>query len=117
MFLYPSFVPFFFFSLPPFFFFLLFCAVNQGHCHPKIIKALVDQAHKLTLSSRAFHNSLLGEYEKFVCEYFGYERMLPMNTGVEAWETGLKLARRWGYAIKKIPDNKVKMRRKKKKEK
>ena len=82
-----------------------YSAVNQGHCHPKIIKALVDQASILTLTSRAFYNDVLGEYEQYVTEYFGFDRVLPMNTGAEAVETALKLARRWGYAKKGIPDN------------
>ncbi len=86
-----------------------YSAVNQGHCHPKIINALVEQSQKLTLTSRAFHNDLLGRYAEYVCNYFGYERMLPMNTGVEACETAVKLARRWGYATKGIPDNKAKI--------
>ena len=70
-----------------------YSAVNQGHCHPAIIEALVDQAQKLTLTSRAFHNDQLGEYEKYITEYFGYDKMLPMNTGVEAVETAIKLAK------------------------
>ena len=74
-----------------------YSAVNQGHCHPKIIDALVNQSSKLTLTSRAFHNNVLGEYENFVTKYFGYDRILPMNTGVEAGETAVKLARKWGY--------------------
>jgi ornithine--oxo-acid transaminase len=86
-----------------------YSAVNQGHCHPRIIKALTDQASKLTLTSRAFYNDSLGEYEKFVTEYFGYDKVLPMNTGVEAVETAVKLARRWGYAVKGIPDNQAKI--------
>ncbi|MDZ4756717.1 MAG: ornithine--oxo-acid transaminase [Bacteroidota bacterium] len=86
-----------------------YSAVNQGHCHPKIVAAMVEQAGKLTLTSRAFHNNLLGEYEKYICEYFGYDRVLPMNTGVEGGETALKLARRWAYAIKGIPDNQAKV--------
>lgn len=86
-----------------------YSAVNQGHCHPKIIHALVEQAQKLTLTSRAFYNNKLGEYEKFITEYFGYERVLPMNTGVEGGETAVKLARRWGYEIKKIPSNQAKI--------
>ena len=77
-----------------------YSAVNQGHCHPKIIKALNDQANKLTLTSRAFYNSILGEYEKFVTEYFGYDKVLPMNTGVEGDETAIKLARKWAYEVK-----------------
>ncbi|CAK9118299.1 unnamed protein product [Durusdinium trenchii] len=81
-----------------------YSAVNQGHCHAKILGALTEQAQKLTLTSRAFHNDALGEYCKFVTEYFGFERLLPMNTGVEAAETAIKLARRWGYDVKKIPE-------------
>ena len=84
-------------------------AVNQGHCHPRIIKALTTQAQKLTLCSRAFYNSLLGEYEKFITEFFGYEKVLPMNTGVEGGETALKLARRWAYEIKGVEENKAKI--------
>ncbi len=86
-----------------------YSAVNQGHCHPKIIKALVDQAQKLTLTSRAFHNNLLGDYEKFITEYFGYDRVLPMNTGVEGGETAIKLCRKWAYKIKKVPNNQAKI--------
>jgi ornithine--oxo-acid transaminase len=82
-----------------------YSAVNQGHCHPKIIKALIDQSTQLTLTSRAFHSSLLGEYEKIVTGYFGYDKVLPMNTGVEAVETALKLARKWAYEIKKVEAN------------
>ena len=79
-----------------------YSAVNQGHCHPKIIKALTDQAKKLTLTSRAFYNSVLGLYEKYIAEYFGYDKVLPMNTGVEGGETAVKLARKWGYDVKGI---------------
>jgi ornithine--oxo-acid transaminase len=86
-----------------------YSAVNQGHCHPEIIAALVDQASKLTLTSRAFYNDSLGEYEKFITSYFGYDKVLPMNTGVEAVETAVKLARRWGYKVKGIPDNQAKI--------
>ncbi|MBM4303084.1 MAG: ornithine--oxo-acid transaminase [Deltaproteobacteria bacterium] len=86
-----------------------YSAVNQGHCHPKIIKALTEQAQHLTLTSRAFYNDQLGPYEKFVTDYFGYDRMLPMNTGVEAGETALKLCRKWGYQKKGIPENKAKI--------
>jgi ornithine--oxo-acid transaminase len=82
-----------------------YSAVNQGHCHPRIIKALTGQAQKLTLTSRAFHNNLLGEYEKYITEYFGYDKVLPMNTGVEGGETAIKLARRWGYTVKGIAEN------------
>lgn len=80
-----------------------YSAVNQGHCHPRIISALVEQANHLTLTSRAFYNDALGEYEKFITDYFGYDRVLPMNTGVEGGETAVKLARRWGYDVKGIP--------------
>lgn len=86
-----------------------YSAVNQGHCHPHIIKALKDQAETLTLTSRAFHNDHLGPYEKYVTEYFGYDRLLPMNTGVEAGETALKLCRKWGYLKKNIPANQAKI--------
>ena len=86
-----------------------YSAVNQGHCHPAIIKALTDQAQKLTLTSRAFYNNLLGAYEKYITEYFGYDKVLPMNTGVEGGETAIKLARRWGYAVKGIPENQAKV--------
>jgi ornithine--oxo-acid transaminase len=86
-----------------------YSAVNQGHCHPKIIAALTKQAQQLTLTSRAFYNNLLGEYEKFITAYFGYDKVLPMNTGVEAGETAIKLARRWGYTIKGIAENKAKI--------
>lgn len=82
-----------------------YSAVNQGHCHPEIVKALCDQAHKLCLSSRAFYNDVFGKYAKYVTEYFGYDMVLPMNTGAEAVETGLKLARKWGYMKKGIPEN------------
>lgn len=82
-----------------------YSAVNQGHCHPKIIEALVEQASKLTLCSRAFSSDVFGEYAKYITEYFNYEMVLPMNTGAEAVETGLKLARRWGYVKKGIPEN------------
>lgn len=86
-----------------------YSAVNQGHCHPKIIRALTEQAQKLTLTSRAFYNSVLGEYEKFITEYFGYDKVLPMNTGVEGDETAFKLARKWAYAVKGIEENKAKI--------
>jgi ornithine--oxo-acid transaminase len=86
-----------------------YSAVNQGHCHPRIIEALIEQAQKLTLTSRAFHNDQLGIYEKFVTEYFGYDRVLPMNTGVEGGETALKLARKWAYEVKGVPSNKAKI--------
>jgi len=84
-----------------------YSAINQGHCHPKIIKALTDQASILTLTSRAFYNNKLGEYEKFVTEFFGYEMVLPMNTGAEAVETAIKLARKWGYVKKGIEEDKA----------
>ncbi|WP_207494218.1 ornithine--oxo-acid transaminase [Aridibaculum aurantiacum] len=86
-----------------------YSAVNQGHCHPRIIQALIEQAQKLTLTSRAFHNDLLGEYAQYITEYFGYDKVLPMNTGVEGGETAVKLARRWGYVNKGIEDNKAKI--------
>ena len=86
-----------------------YSAVNQGHCHPKIIQALKDQAEKVTLTSRAFYNSELGAYEKFITEYFGYEKVLPMNTGVEGGETAVKLARKWGYKVKGIAENQAKV--------
>jgi ornithine--oxo-acid transaminase len=86
-----------------------YSAVNQGHCHPKILKALVEQAEILTLTSRAFYNNVLGEYEKYITEYFGYDKVLPMNTGVEGGETAIKLARKWGYEVKGIPENQAKM--------
>jgi ornithine--oxo-acid transaminase len=86
-----------------------YSAVNQGHCHPTIIKSLVEQAQKLTLTSRAFHNNLLGEYEQFITAYFGYDKVLPMNTGVEGGETAIKLARRWAYDKKGIEENKAKV--------
>ncbi|UCF65596.1 MAG: ornithine--oxo-acid transaminase [bacterium] len=86
-----------------------YSAVNQGHCHPKIIQALTEQAQKLTLTSRAFYNSVLGVYEKYITEYFGYDKVLPMNTGVEGGETAVKLARKWAYTVKGIPDNQAKI--------
>ena len=86
-----------------------YSALNQGHCHPKIIKALVDQSQKLTLTSRAFHNNILGDYEKFISEFFNYDRVLPMNTGVEGGETAVKLARKWAYEVKKVPQNQAKI--------
>jgi ornithine--oxo-acid transaminase len=86
-----------------------YSAVNQGHCHPKIVKALSDQAQQLTLTSRAFHNNVLGEYEEYVTKYFGYDKVLPMNTGAEADETAIKLARKWGYQKKRIPENEAKI--------
>ncbi|MBS1926286.1 MAG: ornithine--oxo-acid transaminase, partial [Bacteroidetes bacterium] len=86
-----------------------YSAVNQGHCHPKIIDALIEQAQKLTLTSRAYYNNLLGEYEEFITGYFGYQKVLPMNTGVEAVETALKLCRKWAYQVKGIAENKAKI--------
>jgi len=84
-----------------------YSAVNQGHCHPKIVKALCDQAQTLTLTSRAFYNDCLGPYEKYITEYFKYDKVLPMNTGAEADETAMKLARRWGYKVKGIEEDKA----------
>jgi ornithine--oxo-acid transaminase len=86
-----------------------YSSVNQGHCHPKILKAFMEQAQQLTLTSRAFHNNLLGEYEKFITEYFGYDKVLPMNTGVEAVETGIKLCRKWAYEVKGIKEGEAKI--------
>ena len=86
-----------------------YSAVNQGHCHPKIISALIHQSKKLTLTSRAFHNNVLGQYEKFITDFFGYDKILPMNTGVEGGETAIKLARKWGYEVKKIPTDSAKI--------
>jgi ornithine--oxo-acid transaminase len=86
-----------------------YSAVNQGHCHPRIVNALIEQAQKLNLTSRAFHNDILGHYEKFMTELFGYDKILPMNTGVEAVETAIKLARRWGYEVKGIAPNAAKV--------
>ncbi len=86
-----------------------YSAVNQGHCHPRIIKALTTQAQKLTLCSRAFYNSQLGEYEKFITDFFGYDKVLPMNTGVEGGETAVKLARRWAYDVKGVKENQAKI--------
>jgi ornithine--oxo-acid transaminase len=81
-----------------------YSAVNQGHCHPKIVQSFIEQSKKLTLTSRAFHNNLLGEYEKFINGYFGYDKVLPMNTGVEAVETAIKLCRKWAYEVKGIKE-------------
>ena len=86
-----------------------YSAVNQGHCHPHIIRALTEQAKTLTLTSRAFYNSSLGPYEKFITELFGYDKVLPMNTGVEGGETSNKLARKWGYMKKGIPENQARI--------
>jgi ornithine--oxo-acid transaminase len=84
-----------------------YSAVNQGHCHPRLVAALQEQAARLTLTSRAFHSDILGEYAQYITDYFGYDKVLPMNTGVEAVETALKLCRRWGYQVKGIPENKA----------
>lgn len=86
-----------------------YSAVNQGHCHPVIIEALTEQAKRLTLTSRAFHSNLLGEYEAYISHYFGYDKVLPMNTGVEAVETAIKLSRKWGYEVKGIAENQAKI--------
>lgn len=86
-----------------------YSAVNQGHCHPRIIDTLVEQSRKLTLTSRAFHNDLLGQYEQFITTYFGYDKVLPMNTGVEGGETAIKLARRWAYTQKGIEENQARI--------
>jgi ornithine--oxo-acid transaminase len=86
-----------------------YSAVNQGHCHPKILQSMMDQAQQLTLTSRAFHSDKLGVYEAYITRLFGYDKVLPMNTGVEAVETALKLARRWGYEVKGIPDGQAKI--------
>lgn len=86
-----------------------YSAVNQGHCHPRIINALVGQAQRSTLTSRAFYNDMLGRYEQYITQYFGYDRVLPMNTGAEATETAVKLCRKWGYEVKGIPSNQAKI--------
>src|SRR6056297_1010290 len=86
-----------------------YSAINQGHCHPKIVKALTDQAHQLTLTSRAFHNNVLGEYEEYITKYFGYDKVLPMNTGAEADETAIKLCRKWAYKKKGVAENQAKI--------
>jgi ornithine--oxo-acid transaminase len=86
-----------------------YSAVNQGHCHPRIVNALKEQAETLTLTSRAFYNDTLGEYEKYMCEYFGYEKLLPMNTGAEAVETAIKLCRKWAYEKKGVDENQAKI--------
>lgn len=86
-----------------------YSAVNQGHCHPKIVQAMIEQAQKLTLTSRAFYNNVLGEFEEFITKYFGYDKVLPMNTGAEAVETAIKLARKWAYLVKKVPENAAKI--------
>jgi ornithine--oxo-acid transaminase len=84
-----------------------YSAVNQGHCHPKIVDAMTNQAKTLSLTSRAFHNDMLGKYEKFATEYFGFDKLLPMNTGAEAVETALKISRKWAYEVKGIEENKA----------
>jgi ornithine--oxo-acid transaminase len=86
-----------------------YSAVNQGHCHPKIVQAMVDQAQKLTLTSRAFYNDKLGNYEEYVTKYFGFDKVLPMNTGAEAVETALKVCRKWAYEVKGIPENQAQL--------
>jgi ornithine--oxo-acid transaminase len=86
-----------------------YSAVNQGHCHPRIVAAMVEQAGRLTLTSRAFHSDLLGEYAHFITRYFGFDKVLPMNTGVEAVETAIKLCRRWGYQVREIPEDRAKI--------
>jgi ornithine--oxo-acid transaminase len=86
-----------------------YSAINQGHCHPRIIETFIEQAQRLTLTSRAFHNDALGEYAEFITKFFSYDKVLPVNTGVEAVETGLKLARRWGYEVKGVAKNKAKI--------
>ena len=86
-----------------------YSAVNQGHCHPKIVDALINQSQQLTLTSRAFHSDKMAEYTKYITQYFGYDKVLPMNTGVEAVETALKLARKWGYSVKGVPDGQAKI--------
>ena len=86
-----------------------YSAVNQGHCHPRIVNALIEQAQTLELTSRAFYNDVLGVYQKFVTEYFGYDRVLPMNTGAEGDETALKLTRKWAYKVKGVPENQAKI--------
>lgn len=84
-----------------------YSAVNQGHCHPEIVKVFMEQSQKLTLTSRAFHSNLLGEYAQYICHYFGYDKVLPMNTGVEAVETAIKLCRKWAYEVKGIEEGKA----------
>lgn len=86
-----------------------YSAVNQGHCHPKIVNALTQQAQTLTLTSRAFYNNMLGPYEKFACNYFGFDRLLPMNSGAEAVETAIKICRKWGYEVKGVKENEAKI--------
>ena len=84
-----------------------YCAVNQGHCHPKIVEALVEQASKLTICSRAFNNENSGKFAQYMHETFGYDKVLPMNSGVEACETAIKIARRWGYTVKGVEQDKA----------
>ena len=86
-----------------------YSAVNQGHCHPRIVQALIEQSQILTLTSRAFYNNVLGEFEQYVTEYFGYDKVLPMNTGAEGDETALKLCRKWAYNVKGIEENQAKI--------
>jgi len=86
-----------------------YSAVNQGHCHPKILDALVEQSSRISLTSRAFYNDVLGEYEEFVTDYFGYDKVLPMNTGVEGGETAIKLARKWAYEVKGVPKDQARV--------
>ena len=86
-----------------------YSAVNQGHCHPRIVESLIDQSRKLTLTSRAFYNDVLGAFEQYISEYFGFDKVLPMNTGAEAVETAIKICRKWGYEIKGIPENEAKI--------
>lgn len=86
-----------------------YSALNQGHCHPRLVKVMQEQAGKLTLTSRAFYNDVLGPYEKYITEYFGYDKVLPMNTGVEAGETAVKLCRKWAYEVKGVPTNEAKI--------
>ncbi|MCF8361984.1 MAG: ornithine--oxo-acid transaminase [Prolixibacteraceae bacterium] len=86
-----------------------YSAVNQGHCHPRLVNAITQQAQKLTLTSRAFYNNMLGEWEEYMNKFFGYDKMLPMNSGAEGVETALKLARKWGYKVKNIPEDKAKI--------
>ena len=86
-----------------------YSAINQGHCHPRIVQSFIEQSKKLTLTSRAFYNNILGEFEKFITELFGYDKVLPMNTGVEAVETAIKLCRKWAYQVKGIEEGKAKI--------
>lgn len=86
-----------------------YSAVNQGHSHPKIIEAMIEQSKKLALTSRAFYNDVLGEYEKYVTSYFGFDKVLPMNTGAEGVETAMKLVRKWGYKVKGVAENNAKI--------